>query len=157
MKYYVSAQHYWPDGEKLVEIAYNGLDYSGPDMVSINSIHEGEYDDPKETAEAAIALSKEWTDCEGIAIGGLAGDILELRDDLQDSLKEWQESQFKKHWTHCDVCADPMPKNGENWENYELPETQEMNICTENCCDTYAQQQMEEQDREFLQATEEQL
>jgi hypothetical protein len=60
MSYFVSRQHYWPNGERGVEIVRD-LDDASPDMLVAKFDGEGrEYDDPSDAVEAAIKIRDAW-------------------------------------------------------------------------------------------------
>ncbi len=63
MKFFVSRQCEYPDGDYVVEIAQGGLDYANPGMLTPKwaELGEGkEFDDPREAVEAAIKIRDEW-------------------------------------------------------------------------------------------------
>ena len=87
MPYFVSRQCYWGvEDPYVVEVASGGLDYANPDMLGVKykRLGEGkEYLDPREAVQAAIAISRAWTETDGaplpVAYGATGGMTMPLR------------------------------------------------------------------------------
>lgn len=141
-KWFVSRQHYWgvEEGEDLVvEIAYGGVDYANPDMLSdpgnvYYKLGSGqEYTDPREALAAALAVREEWRkrmpeDTIRIETGCTSGNTIPFMgfpDD--DDLKKWADDSWET-LPKCDVCG------GVRHETYHLAEDPFGSaFCSENC------------------------
>ena len=135
--WYVSRQHYYYSGEYVVEIAFGGIDYSGADMLANGYNEEGEYVDPREAVEAAIAIRKQWKRDQpkpklkiGIAMGSTGGMGLELEGgatvaELRAHAKKAYESVPK-----CDKCGEII--EGDPVTLCDYPDE---DYCSENCAD----------------------
>jgi len=113
MKFIVSRQHYFYSGEYIVEIAYPSIDYSGSDMLVSKYPEEGEYDDPREALDAAIAVQTAWkTDCPDKSVGISFGhfDMIEGEPEEIENLKAEIE-KFYNELPKCDMCGDLLDEN----------------------------------------------
>ena len=142
MKYFLSRQRYWMAGERVVEIAAGGLDYSGPDMLSDPDGIYGplgdmlETNDPREALGAAILIRDEWNrhlesghQCH-IEAGYNLDMIMPTEEPTDEQLWEWAQAEWeaapKCHW--CGEAADELP--------YHIPEFgDDVRFCSEQCAD----------------------
>ncbi len=133
---FVSRQHYYYGGNKVVEVELNGLDYAGPDML-VNGEYPGEckeYDDPREAINVAIAIRDAWRkDMPGetidIALGSTQGMGMEIEatEKTDEELREWAQ----KRWDalpKCDRCGELIV---EKWGVVDEPDCGD--FCSENC------------------------
>jgi len=128
-KWYVSRQSYWGvDDPLVVEIAYGGLDYANPDMLSDpDRIYrylgcDQEYSNPFEAIRAAFKIRKRWESfwkeemhyaCPRIEIGGTGGNTLPFEEyPLNADLCRWARMEFDK-LERCQRCGEPL--GDEHW------------------------------------------
>lgn len=148
MKYFVSRQCYWPDGENVVEIAMGGLDYSNADMLVSKYAGEGEeYYDPREAVEAALEIAKQWkSDCPdkeiGVASGCTMGYTMPFEPSEEKELKEWAEKQYEG-LPKCDRCGDLIEGDG-----YVLFDEPDWKFCREYCAEQWQAENMVEEEVE---------
>lgn len=151
MKYFVSRQRYWPDGDLFVEVAVGGLDYANPGMLTQKFINLGEgkeFSDPRKAAKAAINIRDAWKKInqdEEINIGcGCTGGMTMPFDACEDEeLIKWAEKRFEAA-EKCDWCGDIMPDNGK-WQHDFSPDFQ---FCSENCANLDYEEYMKIDDEE---------
>ena len=132
MKYFVSRQVYWPDGDHVVEIASGGCDYANPDMLVPHYPGEGqEYDDPREALKAAFAIRDAWKDCR-IEHGFTGGYTMPFSDEPTDQeLTDWAKAEYDSI-PKCPICGEPYdPSNAYYLVDYGNDET----YCSEYCAD----------------------
>lgn len=121
MKFFVSRQCEYPDGDNVVEIATGGLDYANPGMLGPRwaSLGEGqEFTDPREAVEAAINVRDQWQkllqhngelpDID-ISFGSTGGFTLPLPRMSDDELKEKADKLYEK-LPKCDECGELLGK-----------------------------------------------
>jgi len=132
--YFVSRQHYWPDGEHIVEIAVGGRDYANPDMLVPKYTGEGEeYEDPREAVAAAIAIRDAWRKDKpdvqiDVAHGCTGGDTMPFEACTGFELNAWAN----KRWgdaPKCDHCGGLLP------ERYFTDAFGERKYCREYCAE----------------------
>jgi hypothetical protein len=134
MPYFVSRQHYWPDGNFIVEVASGGLDYANPDMLVAKypRLGEGEtYDDPREAVQAAIAVARAWRLDSGkkiaIGTGCTMGFTMPFEASSQKAAIAWAERVYEK-LPKCDGCQGLMGKekwSADDWSGEEF--------CSDRC------------------------
>ncbi len=131
-RYFVSRQSYYYSQESVVEVATNGVDSAGPDMLVKR--YKGEqwtYEDPKEAVEAAIAICKAWRadgECKAqvcINPGGLYG--MEGEPTTFEAAREWAEKVYDS-LPKCDQCGKLLPD-----EEYWTDEFGDFKFCREFC------------------------
>lgn len=146
-KWYVSRQMYWPDGDKVVEIAFGGREYANPDKLSDNRTFRrlgsgSEYEDPREAVKAAIRVRDEWAkDTEGVRIetGFTHGFTLPFDECPSDAEliasahKEW--AWIQEHVERCAECGDPIWSDTDWWYIQDLGV--DVKFCSEACVDNY--------------------
>ncbi len=138
MKFYLSRQNYWPDGDLVVEIAKGGLDYANADMLSDQGTPYAkmgcgqEYADPREALKAAIAIRDEWlvlSSRSDIRVetgytGGYTMPFQAFPDD--EDLAMWAQREWDAI-EKCARCGEPIV---EAWHHHFDPETL---YCSDNC------------------------
>ena len=92
----ITRQLQWPDGKKVVEISYGGLDYCNPDALCQK--YDGEfqtYDDPVECVDVALEILKAWQeDSEDkifIGLGNTGGFTMPFEPIGAKELKKWAQ------------------------------------------------------------------
>jgi hypothetical protein len=117
-KYIVSKQLSYPDGEYYVEIETGGPDMSSPDMIEMI----GEYDCPREAANAAIDALRDWRDAEpdldiGVSIGSTMGGLAShYSEDLDYAdILLWGDITYEAT-PKCDRCGKMIPVSILGWE-----------------------------------------
>jgi hypothetical protein len=131
-KFYVSRQYYYGNNNKLVEIAFPSIDYSGSDMLTPKYAEEGEYSDPREAFRAAIKLYKQWRkedkEVQGITLGYyfdmVEGEPMPIKD-IRRKIDTIYEGMSK-----CDFCGELLE------ETYYINEDSEFTddkFCSERC------------------------
>jgi predicted RNA-binding Zn-ribbon protein involved in translation (DUF1610 family) len=118
MKYFVSRQHYW-GGPHVVEVAGEGLDYAGPDMLAAkySDLGEGkEYYDPRQAVEAALNIMQAWQvdvnqrpedqryEIEGVAVGFTHGMISQLEPVDPETARQWAYKAYEG-LPKCTFCG----------------------------------------------------
>jgi len=139
MNIYVSRQISWPDGFRYVEIETGGPDMASPGELAGRLGGEGEYTDPREAVEAAIALWETWQAVEpysaiGISLGTTLGGVCVHDPDMQpdlDALRAWAEERYED-MPKCDRCGDPLGKETWTLPDYDYADER---FCSENCAD----------------------
>lgn len=112
MKYFVSRQRYWgvPEAEAyVVEIATGGREYANPDALVPKYAGEmEEYDDPREAAEAAISIMRQWKkDARRkihVAYGCTFGYTMPFEPSTIKDLRAWAETAYKE-LPKCERCG----------------------------------------------------
>lgn len=142
MPWFLSRQHYWPDGDLAVEIAKGGLDYANPDMLGtiFPELGEGvEYTDPREALKAALAVRDAWNVClekdreedrcrvEHGYTGGYTMPFSSYPTDKE--LQEWAEKEWES-LPKCVKCGELMPEGG---EYYAVEYGDEPRFCSQVC------------------------
>lgn len=155
----VTRQLQYPDGDKVVEISYGGIDYTNPDALAAKYPGEfREFTDPREAAETAIAIAMAWqsdTDEEILIAHGATGGMTmpfsgnELTDETFTDLRQWAEKEWEE-LPKCDWCGEPLPDERSQYTLIDYPDE---HYCSENCADR-AWEQIEEAQAE-LEAEEE--
>lgn len=140
MPYFVSRQHYWPDGNLIVEVASGGLDYANPDMLvaKYQRLGEGEtYDDPREAVQAAIAVARAWRLDSGkkiaIGTGCTMGFTMPFEASSQKEALAWADRVYAK-LPKCDGCDGLMGK-----ESWSANEWDGQKFCSESCAQKAAE------------------
>jgi hypothetical protein len=100
-RWFVSRQDYWGEESPLaVEIAAGGLDHANADMLGVayESLGEGrEYDDPREAADAAIAIAEAWRRDSGrpdeitVRVGYTGGMSIPFDEGTDEDARAWAE------------------------------------------------------------------
>lgn len=153
--YFVSRQLQWPDGERLVEIAEGGRDYSGPDMLSTKYPGEGrEYDDPREAVRVGLEILAAWradqpeTEGDPIAIGygNTLGMGLPITASEEEQVRAWAEEEYQS-LRKCAECGDILTGSKRDWAqimqppdnvfayNDDVDEEAKLYFCSERCGD----------------------
>lgn len=137
MKFFVSRQLEWPDGNLLVEVAVGGLDYCNPGMLGVRwkELGEGqEFENPVEAAEAAIKIRNAWKAVEveeiEIAFGATGGMTLSLPR-MRDTELLAKAQEVYEGLPKCAECSGLLGE--EKWA-HELVVDDER-FCREFCCD----------------------
>lgn len=150
-KFMVTRQSYWPNGNKVVEVAQGGRDYSNPDMLSPRYDREGEeYDGVVATVEVAFKIAKWWASSDPeleitVGVGCTWGDTVpfedgyELDDDsIADAMKRAEE--FDAKLPRCSRCGEII--GGEPWKFVDCYTDDE--FCSEDCVERAWYDLMEE-------------
>ncbi len=138
--WFVSRQSYWPDGEKIVEIAFGGRDYANADMLVEEwpKLGEGEtFDDPRKAVEAAIAICREWRKQKvrcAIAHGYTAGYTMPFEEGTFKEALAWAEVTWEK-LEKCD-CGCETPLGSTTWSANDWDG---MKYATERCAERAAE------------------
>jgi hypothetical protein len=143
MKFIVSRQYYFYSGEYIVEIAYPSIDYTGPDMLVERYPEEGEYSDPREALDAAIAIQKAWqADCPEESIGITFGhfDSIEGEPEEIKNLRTEIE-KFYQELPKCDQCGKLLDENRTCmlWDDPDMGR-----YCSEQCAENALQEMVED-------------
>lgn len=125
MKFFVSRQCEYPDGDYVVEIVQGGLDYANPGMLvpKWKELGEGqEFTDPREAVEAAINIRDQWNLLKfypnvigaiehgvEISFGSTGGFTLPLPRMSDDELKAKADQLYEK-LPKCAECGDLLGK-----------------------------------------------
>ncbi len=139
----VTRQKYYYSGEKVVEIAQGGRDYSGSDMLVPKYRREGEGEEfvgMTDAVEAAIKVAQKWQseteDSVFIAIGNNHGMGMEFEGLplSEDTFKELREKAKELDGTleHCAQCGEILAK--ERFGNADFDEAE---CCSEYCAEKY--------------------
>jgi len=114
--YGVTRQHYWADGQYVVEVAYGGLEYANPDALVPK--YEGEmkeYRDPRKAVEVAIAICKAWRKdgCRKakVAVGSTSGYTMPFEGGTFSQARKWAEEEYKA-LPKCPVCGKITTEHG---------------------------------------------
>lgn len=117
MKFYVSRQLQWPEGEKVVEIVQGGRDYANPGHLTIMfpRLGEGEeFTDPREACEAAIAIRDMWKGLDSdpihISFGCTLGFTAPL-DRYEDQVLREKAEALYQTLPKCGQCGDIVGKD----------------------------------------------
>jgi hypothetical protein len=141
MSYYVSRQVYWPEGQHVVEIA-PGLNHASADMLTAlyKRLGEGqEFDDPREAAEAAILVRRQWAKDSAKRVGLSFGDAdLGWEAWTQKKLLAWADKMHEKV-PKCDWCGEVLgSKRGDRWQHQDFPDE---TFCSERCIEKMLEEQ----------------
>ena len=137
----VTRQHYYYGGNKVVEIAQGGRDYSGSD--ALGSKYKGEFEeftDIREAVETAIQILKAWradakTRNIHLSLGCNQGMGMEL-DEIGIRAARKAAKAIYAEAPKCDVCSGLMGK-----ERYQTDLTDDdMDICSEYCAEKIIEQ-----------------
>lgn len=109
--YYVSRQsNYYDEGAFSVEIART-FDHASPGMLALDLGPEGEYDDPREAAKAALELARVWKESQGLGADHIPITLSmnhmvypTVEDDHTEDIMEWAEVQYSL-LPKCDQCG----------------------------------------------------
>ena len=143
--YGVTRQSYWPDGDNIVEIASEGLEYANPDALCARYAGEFEdYADPREAAEVAISICEAWNrddpDAHAeVAHGCTLGFTMPFKASPTTAVRAWA----KKAWEalpKCDGCGDPLPPERERWSANDWDG---LEYCSEECAQRAAEAEQE--------------
>jgi len=111
--YFVSRQHYWPDGRRVVEVAIGGRASANPDMIAPRYPGEAEdYTDPREAVEAAISIARAWRSETSdrtirVAIGATGGMTMPLEGTTFSGARAWAAAEYERR-PKCDRCGDVL-------------------------------------------------
>lgn len=151
MKYYVSRQCYWPNGDLVVEIAEGGADYTNPNMLMDSAEiarHTGEYRNPIEALEAAKRVRELWQAQEPgeeirIEVGNTQGMTMPFESfPSDDELDTWAKQELES-LPKCDQCGGIIE------ELWKLPDDPDWQFCSAYCAeeaDNYANTLAEDDD-----------
>jgi hypothetical protein len=135
----VTRQHQWPDGGSLVEVSAGGIDYTNPDALCKK--YKGELDeftDPREAAEAAIAICKAWRNdgekSAKVGHGATGGMTMPFDSCTFKELLQWAEETYEE-LPKCAQCGELM--GDEAYGSWELGE---FDCCSEYCAEEYYRQ-----------------
>jgi len=134
-KWVVTRQcYYGAEYPYTVEIAFGGLDYANPDMYCTKYPGEGdEYTDPREAAQTALEIAKQWQTDEpdkdiGVAYGSTGGYTLPFEKCEEAKLLAWAEKRWED-LPKCQRCGEVMGEEG--W----MDAYGEITMCSEYCSD----------------------
>lgn len=139
VKFVVTRQCYWSNGEYVVEIAQGGLNYCNPDALA--SRYPGEFSEFTslvEAAETAISIAEAWKqdtkDPIGIALGCTHGMTMPFEDQpagekAYAALRE-QAKKFDENRPRCPVCGDLLEE-----ETYSHDFSDGERFCSDTCAD----------------------
>lgn len=156
MKFFVSRQVEFPDGDMVVEIAQGGSDYANADMLSPMwaSLGEGkEFTDPRAAVEAAINVRDMWksvrdsVEREGeihISFGCTMGFTLPLTRMSDDELKSKADTLFDK-LPKCAQCGDLLGKETFT-HDFAIPGE---SFCREYCAETNYNNEVNSDEKEY--------
>jgi len=140
MKFFVSRQKYWPDGECVVEVAAGGRDYANADMLVPKYAGEGEeYVGMTPAVEAAIAIAASWrSDCPELEI--------EVATGCTHGFSGWFEGEPNTHKLIEEAKAydEKLPKCPQCGEimgeaEWTLPDHCDDKYCSEHCAERAAE------------------
>lgn len=150
MKFYVSRQIQWPDGDKIVEVVSGGQDYANPGQLTTRFplLGEGdEFTDPREAVEVAIAIRNAWKETESddifLALGSTGGMTLELPRYEEAELREQAEQLYHK-LPKCVECGDLL---GSETFTHEFADHDEK-FCRSYCAEENHKQHLTPTDEE---------
>jgi len=146
MKYYVSRQRQWPDGDLMVEVAVGGLDYANPGMLAEKFPQWGEgreFTDPREAANAAVSVWEVWKQTSptteiGIGHGATGGMTMPFSDCGADALAEWAEAAYEA-LPKCAECGELLGA-----ETYTHESADDDRFCREYCAEENYRRQQED-------------
>lgn len=111
MKWCITRQRYWPDGQNVVEIAEGGRDYTNPDALAYKYPGEfQEFHDPREAVKAAVSILGRWN-ADGGAASLAYGDTGGYTSPFDMCQLEEAEAWAERAWVDlpkCDRCGDPI-------------------------------------------------
>lgn len=142
-RWFVSRQNYWGEENPLaVEIAAGGLDYANADMLGVAyaSLGEGrEYDDPREAADAAIAVAEAWRRDSGrpadeitVRVGYTGGMSIPFEEGTDEEARAWAE-RTRAALPTCPQCGDLM--GSERWVPWDFAVDDDEACCSQWCCE----------------------
>jgi hypothetical protein len=147
----ITRQHYWPDGQFCVEIAFGGRDYSNPDALTQKYVGEfEEFSDPREAVETAVKIWEQWKkDCpkaeiflaKGCTLGCTIPFVTEGdRGCTPEMLRTWAKREYEM-LPKCDRCGDVLPESPwrkmDDWDGEQY--------CSESCAER-AQEALEQEE-----------
>ncbi len=140
MTFFVSRQHYWPTGERCVEVAAGGRDCANPDMLVIayGRLGEGrDYDDPRHAVAAAIGICQTWRRESGkrsidVRVGSTGGFTLPFEPGTFDKARAWAARQHEA-LPKCAVCGDLLGAG-----RYTHESGGDAEFCSERCAEADA-------------------
>lgn len=139
MKFYVSRQISWPDGQLSVEIVQGGSDYANPRQLSARWPHLGEgntFNDPRKAVEAALRIKEIWSEIESepidLTFGATAGMTIDLPEYTDEDLLA-QADQIYEKLPKCDQCGELL---GDETYTHPLAFDSER-FDTRNCADAH--------------------
>ena len=136
--YFVSRQMQYYSGRNMVEIAAcldtAGADMIGPEFRSLGEFRE--FIDPREAAEAAIAVWRAWKKKQKNArltvtgyVGGACG--MEGEPMTLKEVKAWADTAYEK----ADKCAECGSILGEERSRYRIDSATDDEFCSEFCAE----------------------
>lgn len=152
--YAVTRQRYWDvenDKAYMVEIVDGGLDYANPDAsVPKYSGEMKEYDDPRQAAEVAIQIAKDWQKDNPelkihIAIGTTYGFTLPLNPQTIEEVKQ-EAQKIYEELPKCEYCGEIC----ENKDNYVTDYGQFFTACSDGCADSYIEKLEQDKEEGYL-------
>lgn len=141
--YAVTRQRQWPGGTHIVEIACEGLDYSGSDALAQKYPGEfSQHEDPRDAARVALDIWRAWKEDRPMddprLIAAYGCDLFLHTDSdflTPQELAEWAEAEYDG-LEKCPVCGDIMPENGETYGNiFTIEMDDEYPFCSEYCAE----------------------
>lgn len=154
VKFFVSRQQYWGVEEEegtVVEVAYGGLDYANPDMLTTRwrELGEGkEFTDPREAVEAAIQVCDAWRKAgcplAKVAMGSTGGCTIPFEPKEYDEARARAVEIFEK-LPKCAECGETL---GSETFTHEFVMDDEL-FCSGNCAEkNYWSQRSEGQEED---------
>jgi len=136
MKFVVTRQRYWPDGEEVVEVAAGGIDYCNPDALAEKYAGEfEEFEDPRRAVEVAIEIKEAWEkdskSPKELAFGSTYGMTIPFEPDSEENIKKYAEAVYAR-LPKCSQCGELL--GGESFFHPDFPEEK---FCSENCVEEY--------------------
>lgn len=141
--------NYYDGGAYSVEIARD-LDYAGPGMLAGDWPEEGDYDDPRDAAQAAAQLAERWGEQEGWERWGMPGDPMPITVSMNamvyptvkdgmtpEEARAWAQDRYDR-MPKCDRCGGPLPDEKERWhllEEQDYLGDDAPEYCSENCAE----------------------
>ena len=147
MKYFVSRQIYWMEGQHAVEVSAGGTDYCGPDALVAKFPGEmQEYASPSEAMKVAVEIRAAWAKEQpdetiyltyGHNLDMCGPDMDEDSPCNPEEALDWAKRE-EDRLPKCDRCGDLLGD-----EKYQLTDLEER-FCSENCANRYYEELMKE-------------
>jgi len=133
-KYAVTRQMYWPDGERVVEVAIGGIDYTNPDALCEE--YEGEFEefiDPREAVAVAEDICRKWRKDShkriSVAVGYTGGFTMPFEPITFKDAEQWAQGIWEE-LEKCSYCGEILP------EEYYIEDgidEEGFRFCSEHC------------------------